>query len=65
MIDLSGGLRDGASAAGVDARDLYWPRDQHWNPRGHAEAARLIAESLSGGPARPDGVPHPDPENPR
>ncbi|HEY3176107.1 MAG TPA: SGNH/GDSL hydrolase family protein [Candidatus Polarisedimenticolia bacterium] len=46
-IDLLDGLRGAAAVAGEDGRGFYWPRDQHWNSRGHAEAGRLIAERLT------------------
>ena len=41
-VDLLEGLR----VAGAEGQDLYWPRDQHWNVRGHAAAARVIAEKI-------------------
>ncbi len=44
-LDLLGGLR--AAVPEEDGQVLYWGRDQHWNERGHAEAARLIADRLS------------------
>jgi len=44
-IDLLEGLRREARAAG-DGSALYWPRDQHWNARGHEAAARLIADRV-------------------
>lgn len=43
-FDLLGALRD--ATPGEDGSVLYWGRDQHWNERGHAEAARLIADHL-------------------
>ena len=40
-LDLREGLVR-SLGAGEDASVLYWPRDQHWNARGHAAAARVI-----------------------
>jgi len=42
-VDLLAGLR---AAQNENEGDLYWPRDQHFNARGHAAAARLIADTL-------------------
>ncbi len=42
-FDLLEGLR---AAQATGGGDLYWPRDQHFNARGHEVAARLIAAWL-------------------
>ncbi len=46
LLDLLAGFREEAARLGVDGREFYWPRDQHFNERGHALAARLIGERL-------------------
>lgn len=47
LFDLMAGFREEAARLGVDGREFYWSRDQHFNGRGHALAARLIAERLT------------------
>lgn len=42
-FDLLPGLREEAKNS---PEPLYWSRDQHWTPAGHAAAARLIAARL-------------------
>ncbi len=46
-FDLLEGLRREARRDAIVPTPLYWPRDQHWTPEGHATAARLIADRLA------------------
>jgi len=50
MLDLAGPLRE-AQAKAATPNAFYWPRDQHWNAAGHAEAARIIADRIRRMPA--------------
>ena len=47
LFDLLAGFREEKARLGVDGREFYWSRDQHFNGRGHALAARLIGETLT------------------
>jgi hypothetical protein len=53
-LDLSEPLR----SAGLDAAQLYWSRDQHFNARGHEAAAAAIARWLSDASRVPDRQDH-------
>lgn len=45
-VDVLEGLAESSARTGEDGRVYYWPRDQHFNQRGHVRTAELLAEYL-------------------
>lgn len=51
VIDLSEAFYKAAEAGLATGQPIYWPDDTHWNPRGAALAADVVAEAI--GPLLP------------
>lgn len=53
VLDPLPGMRERLAGSGRSWRDLYWPRDGHFNVYGNRVFAEALAGSLAGGVAEP------------